>query len=473
MTNLRNRALATVALAVGVLTVGGAAWSYWAVSATGSGSARIGVLAAPSAVVASPSDRTVAVGWTGPVAPDGGAVDGYYVLRSTGAPGGTCASSPASLLASTTTGCHDTGVAPGTYTYTVVAVYRSWTSTTYSAPVTVVAADAHHFTVTAPVGATAGIAFDATITARTSAGATANGYTGSKNVVWSGPGTAPSGATATFSSTVTFAGGVGTATVTLVKAETVALTATEGGLSGTSSAIVVGHGAATRFAVSAPTPQVAGTSFTVTATAQDAFQNTATGYSGARSVSWSGPGNAPSGTAPAYPASVTFTGGLASASVTLAKAGTATLTATEGAVTGTSPSIEVHAGMPSRLAWTSVNAAGTGGCLFSCTRQLGNNSELVARVSVTDALGNTVSDLGNGHAVTVSTPASGAGSGGAFTAPTSGTSVTLTIAPSGAADSTATFTFRTQNGNWTSDSLTAASASGTAYTVATATVTKQ
>jgi len=93
-------------------------------------------------------------------------------------------------------------------------------------------------------------------------------------------------------------------------------------------------------------------------------------------------------------------------------------------------------------------------------------------VSVTDAYGNTVSALGAGHTLTVSTPASGEGSGGSFTAPTAGTSVTLTIAAAGTADSTVQFTFKAQSGAWVSDTMTAQRLAGTVYTNATATLNK-
>lgn len=472
MTTLRHRAFAVVAIASSLLTVGNAAWSYFTSTGAGSGSAAVGTLAAPSNVVASASGTTVGLTWTGTPAPGGGPVDGYYVQRSPGAPGGTCASSAATLRPATPTSCSDTGLATGTYTYTVVAVHRSWTASAQSAPVTVSAAVADHFQVTAPPTATAGTGFSVTVTAQTVSNATATSYTGTKSIVWSGAGSAPNGSTPTYPASVTFANGVGTASVSLVKAETAALTASEGAITGTSGNIVVGHSAASQFSVVAPTPQVAGTAFNVTLSAGDVFGNPATGYTGPKSVAWTGPASSPSGTAPTYPATVTFTNGVGTASVTLVKAESVALTATQGTVTGTSSAILVNAGTAARLAWTQVVAGGTGDCLFVCNRTLGNNADFTARVSVTDALGNTVTNLGTGHTVTVSTPTSGAGTGGAFTAPAAGTSVTLTIAGTGAAASTATFTFRTQNGNWTTNTFSAAKLAGATYTNASATMTK-
>jgi hypothetical protein len=91
---------------------------------------------------------------------------------------------------------------------------------------------------------------------------------------------------------------------------------------------------------------------------------------------------------------------------------------------------------------------------------------------VTDSSGNTVSGLGVGHTVTVSTPAIGPGSGGSFTEPTPGTSVILTISGTGTADSTAQFVFKAQSGVWVSDTMTAQTLAGTTYTNATATLNK-
>ncbi|MCU1657692.1 MAG: hypothetical protein JWO57_2348 [Pseudonocardiales bacterium] len=234
--------------------------------------------------------------------------------------------------------------------------------------------------------------------------------------------------------------------------------------------------AATKFAVTAGATQTAGSAFNVTVTAQDNSGATIASYSGSHTLTLSTTaGNSPSGATPTVPSgTLTFSGGTATASFTFVKAeASRTITATDGTLTGTSAAITVNAGTASRLAWTHVSvSAGTlsSPCLFTCTdTALGNNANFTANVSVTDSLGNTETNLGAGHTVTVSTPASG----GAFTSPSSGISVTLTISSSGAADSAAPFTFKTQNGSWTSDAITAATLAGTSYLNATATVTKQ
>jgi CO/xanthine dehydrogenase Mo-binding subunit len=162
--------------------------------------------------------------------------------------------------------------------------------------------------------------------------------------------------------------------------------------------------------------------------------------------------------------------------MTLYKSGSASIVVTDGTISnGTGLSVTVSPLAASRLAWTHVTVtAGTvsSPCLFTCTDAgIGNNKTFTANVSVTDTYGNTVSNVGTGHTVTVSTPTSGSGSGGSFTAPSAGTSVTLTISSTGAADSIQQFTFKTQTGQWTSDTLTAATATGTTYTNATAILT--
>jgi hypothetical protein len=156
------------------------------------------------------------------------------------------------------------------------------------------------------------------------------------------------------------------------------------------------------------------------------------------------------------------------------KAGAKTLRASSGSLSvADSSSFTISPGTPSSLAWTNVTAnPGTvaPGCLFTCGVTLtGNGATVAGKVSVTDALGNVVSDLGAGHQVTVSaTTSKGSGS---FTAPTTGASVTLTIAATGAADSTQSFTFVPSNGSFTG-TLAAATALGTAYSGASATVTR-
>ena len=95
---------------------------------------------------------------------------------------------------------------------------------------------------------------------------------------------------------------------------------------------------------------------TATVTAQDLYNNPASTWTSAtKCVSFSGPGNAPNGTAPSYPAQVGCAAGQSSLSfnasgqasgfaITLYKSETTSLTATASAKTGTSGSIVVSPG---------------------------------------------------------------------------------------------------------------------------------
>jgi hypothetical protein len=136
------RRRAVVAVGVAVLAASVAAWAYWAASGSGTASGSVGNLAAPTEVSASTSGNssTVSVSWTASAPVNGLTPTGYYVKRWSGATpatgGGTCGT-PAEPVNQTS--CNDTGVADGTYTYTVVAVYRSWDAeSAHSGSVTVV-----------------------------------------------------------------------------------------------------------------------------------------------------------------------------------------------------------------------------------------------------------------------------------------------------------------------------------------------
>jgi hypothetical protein len=148
-----------------------------------------------------------------------------------------------------------------------------------------------------------------------------------------------------------------------------------------------------------------------------------------------------------------------------AKAGAATLSATDGTIsTASAVSLTVSAGTAARYAWGSpASSAGTRSnpCLFTCTiTGLGNAGTFTAKVAVTDGLGNVVSNLGTANTVAVSA------TGGAIIGSP------LTIATTGLAESTATFTYTAPLTGTYSNTITAARSSGTAYTSATATPSK-
>jgi hypothetical protein len=121
-------------------------------------------------------------------------------------------------------------------------------------------------------------------------------------------------------------------------------------------------GPATHFVVSAPASATAGTAFSFTITAQDQFNNTATGYVGTVHFT-SSDGNA------SLPTNSTLTNGTGTFSATLRTAGTQTITATDtnnSSITGTSNTIFVSAAAATHFA-VSAPASATAGMAFNFT----------------------------------------------------------------------------------------------------------
>jgi len=363
--------------------------------ASATASAVVGEL--PTATVtATAGAGTVALTWTPVVAPAGGTVT-YYVTRAGGTVGGSCPSSAARATAATN--CTDSGLTRGSYSYTVTAIWQSWTSTSAAAPVTLSSGALTHFVVTAPASATAGASLSVTLTAEDAAGNTVVAYTGSQVIGFSGPSNSPGGTAASYPASVTFSGGEGTASVTLYDVQSTTLTATQGTVRGVSGSITVGPGANHQIAAGASSPQVAGTAFNVTLTAQDAWGNVPGTLAGTKSMSFSGPANSPDGSAPVYPATASFTAGHATVSVTLKDAQTTTLTAsdtTDGFGGVASAGIVVGPASASRFG-VPTPAAPTAGVAFSGT------------ITALDAYGNTATAYAGVKTVSFSGPSSSPG----------------------------------------------------------------
>jgi hypothetical protein len=347
-----------------------------------------------------------------------------------------------------------------------------------SLPTTVIPAAASRLQVPTPATPTAGTTFSLALTAQDPYRNTATAYTGTKTLTWTGPGTAPNGtSTPTYPNPATFTNGVATAPVTLYRAETTTLTVADATIIGSTTAFTVLPAAASSLDLPTPAAQTAGTAFTVTLTALDAYRNRVTAYAGGKTLNWTGTGTlgtSPSGSAPVYPTNpVTFTTGAATVSVTPVKAETATLKVTDSTISGTSAAFTINPGAATKLAWTNVTVtAGTlsSPCLFTCTvTAISNKQTFTARVAVTDDLGNTRNNLGTGQTVTVTTAG-----GGSFTAPTpvpnaGAGPIILNLSATGPAESTQQFTLTTQTGNWDIDTLTATRGGNT---TATATINK-
>jgi len=351
----------------------------------------------------------------------------------------------------------------------------------------------------------AGARNDLTITAVDTYGNTAAAYTGTHELVFSTAASSvgPNGNLPTVSDSSGIDVPFGTATaiefeagvaktagsangeMTLYKSGSTAITAAEGSLKNTTALTVTATAAtaASLVLTASTTAPVAAASFNLTTTAKDAYGNTATAYTGAKTLTFSGASASPAGTLPTVvnsggtvvnfgaPTAINFTSGVASVTSSrnglarLYLAGPANLTVSDGTITAAPLALTVAVGAAARLGLTAVeSSAGTIGavCLFTCpVTALGNSGTIGASVSVTDSAGNTVANVGSGHTVKI-------------TSTTGGTIVgtSLTIAETGAAVSTARFTYTAPvNGNFT-HTITAATLAGTVYTSATATATK-
>ena len=219
------------------------------------------------------------------------------------------------------------------------------------------------------------------------------------------------------------------------------------------------------------TNQVAGISFNITLTAVDANSNIDTTYSGFQIVSYSGPGNAPSGTMPTYTTNVIFSSGQATAVATkLFKAETNTITANIAGLTGgTSSSLTVL--FTTANAYRITDAA-------SGTPMAGVGDQLT--INLADQYGNTVTSFGGDKTLTFS----GLSAAGDGTLPTvtdkngnavnEGTSeaITFTAGVSSAGGSLVAYKAETNtlnvtdSGNWSSTSTGGAGASLTIANVA-------
>jgi hypothetical protein len=127
-----------------VLATAAAAWGYWTTQGSGSATASVGTLSAPSASAStSAGSSTVSVTWSASTLSNGTAATGYYVTRTNTATAQTsaaCSSSPSALVSSTS--CSDSSVPDGAYTYKVVAVYHSWTAASAASNQVTVQSDA-------------------------------------------------------------------------------------------------------------------------------------------------------------------------------------------------------------------------------------------------------------------------------------------------------------------------------------------
>ncbi len=142
-------------------------------------------------------------------------------------------------------------------------------------------------------------------------------------------------------------------------------------LSSTSGAFNVVAQALTSFQVSNPGTQTAGHQFSVTITAEDQAGFKFTGYTGAQTLTFTGPLSSPNPvTAPVYPSggTVTFSGGTGTALVTLYNASNTTnLTVAQGGATGSTGNFIVHPAGASSFTVTGYPSPTTAGASHNVT----------------------------------------------------------------------------------------------------------
>ena len=300
------------------------------------------------------------------------------------------------------TGCTIDKVGTG-YTLTATdAADNLTTASAPSSPFNITPGQPYRLTFTTTPGTTvAGDPFGTqpVVTLLDAGGNTATVAPGSTNAVALAIGTNPGGGTVSGCTETTTAGvakfagcsinnpGNGYTLVASDTTNTAVLTATSGPFNIVTPAL-------TSFkVVPASNTQTAGTAFNVTITALDQSGYTFPGFTGSQAITFTGPATSPNGHAPSYPATINFSGGVGTGSITLYDAQTTTLTATQGLVTGTSGNITVNP-LTTATAYSVANPGSqVAGVSFS------------ESISAVDTYGNVVTSYSGGKTLTFSGPA--------------------------------------------------------------------
>jgi hypothetical protein len=124
LTNLAARRRPLVLVLIAALVASTAAWAFWATQSSGSATGKVGTLSSSTISSAAGGAESATLSWSSVSAPGSGAVK-YYVSRDGSTASGSC---PTSAAPSTVTSCTDTGASPGEHSYTVTAVWRSWSA---------------------------------------------------------------------------------------------------------------------------------------------------------------------------------------------------------------------------------------------------------------------------------------------------------------------------------------------------------
>lgn len=435
----RVRFSGTLAAVAALTALATSAFAYFTGEGLGSASAGVSKLTAPTITsAAATAGGSVSLTWSAATAPDSEAIK-YYVTRDGGEAGGNCADpgAPDAALA-----CTDKGLTLGTHTYTVTAVWRSWTATSGTSSAKVVVGQATHFTIAAAsTSPAAGASDNLTITAKDDNENTVTTYTGSHSLVFSGASSSPGGNAPTVVNSSGTAVAFGSATALTFSSGVAAVSSSKNGLmkiyrSGAASiaasegtlntpeplALTVTPGAATKYTLAAAdtTPE-AGEADDLTITAVDTYGNTATAYTGSHSLVFSGASASPGGTAPTVSDTagndvpfgtatpIVFSAGIATPSganngeMVLYKSGSASIKATEGSLTNaTALALTVAAAAATKLVLTAATTTPVAAASDNLT------------TTAQDTYGNTATSYTGSKNITFS----GASAGPAGTLPT-------------------------------------------------------
>ncbi|HEY0391619.1 MAG TPA: fibronectin type III domain-containing protein [Solirubrobacterales bacterium] len=293
--------------------------------------------------------------------------------------------------------------------------------------VTVAAASAAKFTLSASLTSmTAGGSSNITTTAFDSYGNVATGYAGSRSLTFSGatvigsnkPTVSNSSGTATAFGTataITFTAGVATVSSTkngvmkLYDAEKASIGVSDGSISNEVPLVVtVGPAAAAKLVLAAAATATVAVASNSTTTAQDTYGNTATSYTGSRSITFSGAVAGPNGTLPTVSDSsganiafgtatpIEFSEGVASVSagkngaMKLYKSGATSIKASDGTFTTATVSVTVTAAAASKFGLAAATTTPVAAANDSLT------------MTAEDPYGNTATTYAGAHNLTFS-----------------------------------------------------------------------
>ena len=331
MTTNRKR-WSVVTSVILVVALAASATAFWTAPGSGTGAATVGTLGSPTPVTVTATTGNAHVAWSAVTSPSGVASDvSYRVTRKLGsgsfvAANNTCAGS----LSNTTLACDDNPTVSGSYVYRVTAAFRTWTSSADSSATSVFVTKQLVITSTAQT-LTAGVTSGSITVKRQDDGGNAI-TSGSLTVSLSsnsGAGLFRDDADSTTITEVTIADVSSTATFKYKDTQQGTPTITASATSYTSGTQIEtvnpASAASLRLAAASTTP-AAGVADNLSVTALDAFGNTDTSYTGDKSLTFSGPANAPSGTHPTVtdksgaainfgmPTTITFSSGVSAVS---------------------------------------------------------------------------------------------------------------------------------------------------------------